>query len=98
MSVKIRFGDPASIELARSGRPFNARRARFVALGLHQSGRELAVGDHPGAGHTCGDCAHHYVRKFAHTYHKCDLVPATRGPATDIRVAWPACEMWEEAS
>ncbi len=95
MSTPLRFGDPVSIAQAKPLRGFAAQRARMVALGRHPTGRALAGGDHAGAGHTCGDCAHHYVRRFASTYHKCDLVPPTSGPATDIRVGWPACDRWE---
>lgn len=61
----------------------------------------LARGEHPvthralaNNGHTCGDCAHHFVHSVGHTFHKCDL-NATRGPATDVRVSWPACVLWE---
>ena len=43
-------------------------------------------------GKRCKDCAHHYTNEFANIYHKCDQVPATRGPGTDIRVGWQACE------
>lgn len=91
----LAFGDPVSIALAKPVLGFRAQRARMVDLGRHPLGFALAAGDHPGAGHTCGDCAHHYLRRFASTYHKCDLLRATSGPATDIKVAWPACEAWE---
>ncbi len=40
----------------------------------------------------CKDCAHHYTNEFANVYHKCDQVPETRGPGTDIRIKWQACE------
>lgn len=46
------------------------------------------------AGETCGSCEHHRVKRWSGTYHKCALTPDTRGPATDIRVRWPACEKW----
>jgi hypothetical protein len=61
----------------------------------------LARGVHPilrlplaGNGHTCGDCANHIARRFNKTYHKCRLND-TAGPATDLRVSWPACTRWE---
>lgn len=44
-------------------------------------------------GATCGAC------KFRHgkmRYPKCELGPATRGPATDVRAYWPACHRFEE--
>ena len=55
----------------------------------------LAVKYHlrPGPeGKRCKDCAHHYTNTFANVYHKGDQLPATRGPGTDIRVGWQACE------
>ena len=39
---------------------------------------------------TCGTCVHHHVHSSARDYHKCELTQ-TGGPATDIRVSWPAC-------
>lgn len=39
---------------------------------------------------TCGTCVHHRVHSSAKDYHKCEFT-ATSGPATDIRVSWPAC-------
>lgn len=46
---------------------------------------------------TCGECAHHEVHRYAKTYHKCELNRSS-GPATDIRVSWPACTAFEVAS
>jgi len=89
------FGDLASVAAARPVPGFRAKRERMVALGRHPTGRALAGEDHPGHGHRCGDCAHHYVRQLAGRYHKCRLIPATGGPASDIRVRWPACDAWE---
>ncbi len=89
------FGDRATLAAARPAPNYRAQRERMVALGRHPTGFALAGADHPGQGHTCGDCAHHYVRQFAGRYHKCDLIRATGGPASDIRVRWPACEHWE---
>ena len=48
----------------------------------------------------CGDCAHHLV---AHgntkTYHKCarHRLGPSHSEASDIRVSWPACELFEPA-
>jgi hypothetical protein len=42
-------------------------------------------------GHTCGECSHHRQRG---KYHKCDFND-TCGAATDIRISWPACELWK---
>lgn len=90
------FGDPVDLAVARPVPGYRAQRERMVALGRHPLGFALAAEDHPGHGHTCGDCNLHYVRRFTSSYHKCRLVPATCGPASDIKVKWPACEHWED--
>lgn len=63
--------------------------------------RDLANRIHPATGRwvilvgaTCGTCAHHFVHRMGKRYHKCEYT-ATRGPASDIRVGWPACTLWE---
>jgi hypothetical protein len=54
---------------------------------------------HPGWNRTCGDCDHHVISSgHAKTFHKCDAVPITNGPATDIRVSWPACQKFRESA
>lgn len=45
--------------------------------------------------HTCGDCAHRFLKRLAKPYPKCDLGPLTGGPGTDVLASWPACEKWE---
>lgn len=74
---------------------YRARQEARAASGLHATGRKLAAVDHPGHGHTCGDCAHHVVKLCAKRYHKCNLGPMTGGPASDIKVHWPGCDRWE---
>jgi hypothetical protein len=50
----------------------------------------------PGPGSTtCGQCAHLQAKRLVKTYHKCFLRRVTSGPATDHRVAWPACSRFE---
>jgi hypothetical protein len=50
-----------------------------------------------GNGKQCRTCAHlHAPGGTAAIYYKCGLVQATGGPATDMRVRWPACERYEE--
>lgn len=46
-------------------------------------------------GETCRTCVHSYCRTFAKSYWKCDLVKATCGTGTDIRLKWAACARWE---
>lgn len=64
----------------------------------------IAAGRHPHnalplrqpPGETCGSCVHKRKTPMtAGTYYKCDLGGMSRGPATDIRVRWPACEKWQ---
>lgn len=62
-----------------------------VRRGLHPMG--APIGTVPGA--TCGNCEHHYENSLAKTYHKCDLIKHTGGPATDIRLNWPGCVSWQ---
>lgn len=68
------------------------RNHHLLAGGIHPATRVAVV-----HGATCGTCAHHFAVKFNRTYHKCGLVHITSGPATDIRVSWPACLRYEQA-
>ena len=45
-------------------------------------------------GSTCGSCRHCYVISVNRPYHKCRLVGATHGAATDVRLRWPGCLDW----
>lgn len=48
-------------------------------------------------GHTCGDCSHAMQTSGgARWFWKCDTMPRTGGPGTDLRVSWPACVRFEE--
>lgn len=92
------FGKEVTMEeariLARTKPPRD--RASLVKL-------RLLRGSHPHAGlplrqppgETCGSCGHCWAKKYANRYYKCDLTPDSSGPATDIRVRWPACVKWE---
>jgi hypothetical protein len=52
------------------------------------------VGKGP-AGETCGSCGHCRVHRCSsRNYYKCELVPTTFGPGTDIRLSTLACEHW----
>lgn len=57
-------------------------------------GNAAPIGSGP-AGETCRTCVHARCVKLGKTYHKCALVKATGGPATDIRLKWPACARWQ---
>lgn len=67
------------------------QRAR-AARGLHPMGMLLKGGD---GGETCGGCTHLRRNSWSRVYLKCDLIPPTGGPGTDIRAKWPACDKWE---
>lgn len=77
--------------------PLSADRRRTI-----RNREALAKGRHPvtkvalaNNGKTCGDCEHHVVAGgHAKRYHKCEFND-TNGPATDIRVSWPACIRYE---
>lgn len=49
-------------------------------------------------GETCGTCRHKtYMGGTSGRYIKCKLMERcwTRGPGTDIKARWAACEKWE---
>lgn len=97
---------PAPRESADARR--TRRRAEMLAAGIHPRTRLPLIAN---ADATCGNCAHHFERRMASTYHKCDhgYAPGTYrngnpappaafvsgGPATDVRVNWPACTAWK---
>jgi len=78
---------------------------RFVKRGkwsrLHIVNQRLAQGLHPlghaklaGINETCGTCSHVRIRQRSGRYIKCNQVPMTGGPASDVRLKWPACTHW----
>lgn len=57
----------------------------------------MVYGMGPGPeGKKCKHCEHCYAKQFSGRYYKCDLRGNTNGPATDIKVNWPACAKFEE--
>jgi len=73
------------------------RQTTHVQAGRHPMGGRLMPD--PGD-RRCGNCRFHFLRTWSRSYHKCSLTDYTGGPATDIRMKWPACVEWkpEEAS
>lgn len=61
-----------------------------IANGYHPLGLRLREP----SGETCGACKHLRVKEYAGRYFKCALARDTKGPATDVRKKWPACERW----
>lgn len=79
-------------EKLSAGARLTLRRRRMLAARTHPVTRGPT---RPDLG-TCGDCEHSYWRgEEQRRFWKCDLVPVTFGPGTDIRVSWPACEKHE---
>jgi hypothetical protein len=72
------------------------KRLALLARGIHPT-TKLRLLDESLNRH-CADCdhlkAHGGNRK---TFYKCDKVYMTSGPATDVRLSWPACEAFLEA-
>lgn len=57
-------------------------------------GNAAPIGSGP-QGETCKTCIHAVCRTYSKRYWKCDLVKATCGPGSDIRLKWAACSRWE---
>ncbi len=61
--------------------------------------RKSAYAAMPGTGpedKTCKDCEHKYRQQGGNRhYNKCDLVEATHGAGTDIKVSSKACRLFE---
>ena len=75
------------------GSRLTARNAGVIAGGRNPATmRPLLLG-----GGTCGDCSHlKAVGGTARNYWKCELAcrAVTGGAATDVRLSWPACELF----
>lgn len=68
------------------------KRRRMLDAGLHPTGQGQIYHD----GTKCKDCVHCVLRGGgARNYWKCDRIPHTGGPGTDIRKSWPACVRFE---
>lgn len=76
------------------------RRRQLLEQGVHPTTRRpllrLTLPDNPA---TCATCDHVTSWRLARTYWKCQRAPGglTGGPATDVRLSWPACDLWEPA-
>jgi hypothetical protein len=82
------------VEVVSAYRQRTRRAAMAIADGRHPvTGFRLL---NAGWNRTCGDCDHHIIHAYAKRYHKCEL-RSSSGPATDIRVSWPACTAFRES-
>lgn len=87
---------------ASYGSRLTARNRVAIANGRHPATRKklLRIVDPPQRAMCCGDCAHaDYRPGGTRWFWKCRLHPQgmTHGPATDIRISWPACELFDRA-
>lgn len=73
------------------------RRNTMLAAGTHPTTRRPLLPVSGQTGPTCGGCEHHLVKHRGNTYHKCAKAKGglTGGPASDVRVSWPACVLFE---
>jgi hypothetical protein len=83
---------PPVVRRIDGGESRDARRTREAKTRIER-------GYHPKLGRllgrwACGDCGNCLTTETpsGRTHYKCRLVGVTRGPGTDIRVGWPACE------
>lgn len=80
------------------GQRLTIRRREMLAKGIHPTSRRpLLAPGHPNHGTTCGHCVHAFRHMAAKGYWKCEKAAGglTHGPASDVRVSWPACELWD---
>lgn len=80
-----------------AGQRRTARQRDLIAAGVHPATKRPIVAN----GHRCGDCVHrntvtHYSSHLRQ-WHKCanHYLGESHSDASDIRLSWPACDMWE---
>jgi hypothetical protein len=84
-------GEPVEAVRLSIGQRRTLRQQALLSQGLHPFMRRPLAQN----GETCGTCAHHRTSGYTgRIWHKCDY-KATSSEATDIRVGWPACELWK---
>jgi hypothetical protein len=104
--TRLTFGCPACIQVAKptvpvvadfslsAGQRLTARNKLMIERGKHPATHRPIV-----LGATCGQCANHVaVHHHNGIYHKCrlGLYGLSHSTASDIRVSWPSCELFEE--
>lgn len=71
------------------------RRKIQIANGTHPFGRPLRKPE----GETCGTCRRCVKNDtYNKTFYKCAGTTWTKGPGSDLRKKWPACDQWEPAT
>lgn len=102
---RLTFGCPACIEAANPSAPQVAEHLSVTARRTATNNALIARGIHPATHRpitdqaTCNTCSHHIVARHAKTYHKCakHRLGPSHSEASDIRVSWPSCELYEPA-
>jgi len=103
---RLTFGCEACIQSSRvssqradptlsAGRRLTIANQTLLDSGTHPATRRKLMVD---GDHTCGDCIHHHHYGWHNrSFHKCDLhrLGESHSAASDIRVSWPACVLWE---
>jgi hypothetical protein len=70
------------------------RKEERTSDGAYRNNPMLEIhGETPGK--KCRDCKFLCVREFAKRYYKCEHRGCSASPATDHRVNWPACGLYE---
>lgn len=85
------FDAPPEREPLSRARALTAKHRASIERGVHPATARPLRGD----AETCGSCAFLSTRRYANTYHKCARAKMTASPNTDIRLSWPACDLWE---
>lgn len=80
---------PSAEEKISADRKRTVKRQQLLERGIHPATKTKVVSN----GETCKSCSHSV--KVDDRWWKCELVSFSRGPGSDIRVGWPACEKWE---
>lgn len=77
-------------------RALTRRRRELLAAGIHPTTKRPLLPDEPDRP-TCSSCASCFGYTAARTYYKCERAAGglTHGPASDVRLSWPACDRYE---
>lgn len=100
-----RLFDPGPATIAEEPEQLSAdarrtlRNRRLIASGIHPATHRRILLEAPN-NPTCGDCAHHRAYRNHRgdgNWHKCARhhLGESHSAASDIRVSWPACELFE---
>ena len=91
--TRLVFGvDPPPPATGHGDGRYQQRHKAALAAGVHPLTKYPLRTD----GTRCGTCAFVRVQGMTNgTYYKCAKAAYSRGPATDLRLRWPACVLYE---